>query len=75
VERIIVVDVEEATQIERARARDGADAEQIKRIIASQMPRAEKIKKADFVIDNSGSAEATYRQVEDVDRKLRDPLP
>jgi dephospho-CoA kinase len=71
VEKIIVVDVDEATQIARASARDGSDVEQIKRIIASQMPRAEKLKKADFVIDNSGSAEATFLQVGELDRKLR----
>lgn len=71
VEKIIVVDVDEATQIARASTRDGADVEQIKKIIASQMPRAEKLKKADFVIDNGGSVEATYRQVEGIDRGLR----
>lgn len=71
VEKIIVVDVDEATQIARASTRDGADVEQIKKIIASQMPRAEKLQKADFVIDNGGSVEATYRQVEGIDRGLR----
>ncbi len=71
VEKIIVVDVDEATQIARASARDGSDVEQIKRIVATQMPRAEKLKKADFVIDNSGSAEASFLQVGELDRKLR----
>jgi dephospho-CoA kinase len=71
VEKIIVVDVDEATQIARASARDGSDVEQIKRIVATQMPRVEKLQKADFVIDNSGSAEATFLQVGELDRKLR----
>lgn len=71
VEKVIVVDVDEATQIARASARDGADIAQIKNIIASQMPRAEKLQKADFVIDNSGSKEATFLQVEEIDKKLR----
>lgn len=71
VEKIIVVDVDEATQIARASARDGADVTQIKSIIASQMPRTEKLRKADFVIDNSDSVEATYRQVDEVDGELR----
>lgn len=71
VEKIILVDVDEATQIARASARDGSDVEQIKSIIASQMPRAEKLKKADFVIDNGGSREATERQVDEIDRGLR----
>lgn len=71
VEKIIVVDVDETTQIVRASARDGSDATQIKNIIASQMPRSEKLQKADFVIDNSGSKEATFLQVESLDKKLR----
>ena len=71
VEKIILVDVDEATQIARASARDGSDVEQIKSIIASQMPRAKKLKKADFVIDNGGSREATERQVDEIDRGLR----
>lgn len=71
VEKIIVVDVDEATQIARASTRDGSDIEQIKNIIASQMPRTEKLQKADFVIDNSGSKEATFVQVEEIDKKLR----
>jgi dephospho-CoA kinase len=71
VEKIIVVDVNEATQIARASLRDGSDIAQIKNIIASQMPRVEKLKKADFVIDNSGSKDATFLQVEEIDKKLR----
>lgn len=71
VEKIIVVNVDEATQIARASARDGADVAQIKNIIASQMPRAEKLQKADFVIDNSGSKESTFLQVETLDKTLR----
>ena len=71
VEKIIVVDVDETTQIVRASARDGSDATQIKNIIASQMPRSEKLQKADFVIDNSGSKAATFLQVESLDKKLR----
>ena len=71
VEKIIVVDVDETTQIVRASARDGSDATQIKNIIASQMPHSEKLQKADFVIDNSGSKEATFLQVESLDKKLR----
>lgn len=70
VEKIIVVDVDEATQIARASARDGSDVEQIKRIVATQMPRAEKLKKADYVIDNSRSVENTLRQVDQLHRDL-----
>ena len=78
VEKIVVVDVDEVTQIARASARDGSDVTQIKSIIASQIPRAERLQRADFVIDNSGTVEETRRQVEALHLVLKgaeDPLP
>ncbi len=53
VNKIIVVDVAESVQIERTCARDNNDEAQVKRIIAAQLPRAERLAKADWVIDNS----------------------
>jgi len=44
---------------------DAARAE-VTRRMAAQIPDEEKIKAADFVIDNSGSLDATERQVEQV---------
>ena len=70
VEKIIVVDVDESTQIMRASARDGSDVTQIKNIIASQMSRAEKLQKADFVIDNNSRKEATLQQVDALHKTL-----
>lgn len=57
-DRIIVVDVPEQIQIDRAGARDGNSPEQIKAIIAAQMSRAARLEKADDVIDNSGAPAA-----------------
>ena len=45
--------------------------QQIETRIASQMPLEEKIKVADFVIDNSGDIGKTRQQVEEVYRQLR----
>ena len=70
VSRVIVVDVNEETQLERACRRDGADPAAIRRIIASQVPRAEKLARADFIVDNNGSREATIAQVEQLHRTL-----
>jgi dephospho-CoA kinase len=70
VEKIIVVDVDEATQITRASARDGSDVAQIKSIIASQMPRTERLQKADYVIDNGSSKAETLRQVNELHLQL-----
>ena len=39
--------------------------------MAAQLPDEEKIKAADFVIDNSGSLDETRRQVEAIYRKLK----
>jgi len=39
--------------------------------MAAQMPDEEKIKAADYVIDNSGSLETTHEQVRQIWAKLR----
>jgi dephospho-CoA kinase len=51
-DRIVVVDVDPAVQIERAIGR-GMTAEEAQRRIAHQMPREERLRNADYVIDNS----------------------
>ena len=54
-QRALVVDVSKELQIERATARDDNSREQIEAIIAAQLPREERVSRADDVIDNSGS--------------------
>jgi dephospho-CoA kinase len=51
-------------QIERLMAKTGLSREEAGRRISSQMPAEEKRRRADFVIDGSGSLEETRRQVE-----------
>jgi dephospho-CoA kinase len=68
-DRLIVVATDEATQRARLVARDG-DAADGERRIASQMPLAEKVKLADYVIDNSGDRAATEARTRDVHRAL-----
>jgi len=51
---------------------DAARAE-VTRRMAAQIPDEEKIKAADFVIDNSGSLDSTERQVQHVFAVLRQP--
>lgn len=63
-DRAAVVDVAEQIQIERASARDNNDRAQIKRIIASQISREDRLAKADDVIDNSHDLFALQQQVE-----------
>jgi dephospho-CoA kinase len=42
------------------------------RRMSAQLPEQEKIKRADYLIDNSGSFDATERQVRAVWKKLSD---
>ena len=65
VDRLVVVVTDDATQRERALARDG-DRADVERKIASQMPLADKAALADYVIDNSGDRVATQAQVEKI---------
>ena len=62
--RTLLIDASEDLQILRASQRDGQSIEQIQKIIAAQMPRAEKLKIADDVILNDGHIEHLYRKLE-----------
>jgi dephospho-CoA kinase len=70
-DKLIVVTCSPKVQRERLRERSGLTPEQIESRIASQMPMEEKMKVADFVIDNSGDIVSTRQQVEEVYRQLR----
>lgn len=51
---LIVVSAPEALRIQRVMQRDGVTEEQVRVRMKSQMPEAEKVKLADFVIVNDG---------------------
>lgn len=70
-DRIVVVYAGLEQQIERLTARDKFTREQALARIASQMPLAEKRGHADYVIDNTGTREATERQARDIFKKLK----
>ena len=69
VEAVIVVWVDQQTQLRRLDERDGLTAEEARQRIAAQMPLDEKRARADVVIDNNGSRENTRRQVEAIYRR------
>ncbi len=69
VDRVAVVDLPEADQIERLRARDGTDPEQARRILASQAGRAQRLAAADDLLDNSGSRQALRQAVDALHRR------
>ena len=63
VQMAIVVDVPVETQVERAVSR-GLPEDDVRRRIAVQQSREDRLALADFVIDNSGSLEQTQAQVD-----------
>lgn len=71
VDRALVIDVPEALQIKRTAARDDVDDAQARAIIAAQMPRAERLARADDVLDNGGSEAEMRRQVAELDWQYR----
>jgi dephospho-CoA kinase len=55
VDRILVIDVDEAVQLRRVMERDGSTAEQARAILASQASRSARLAAADDVLQNSGT--------------------
>lgn len=63
VDRVLIVDVPEASQLARSMARDDADEALIRSIMASQASRQQRLEVADDVIDNSGDESALTVQI------------
>ena len=58
-------------QIKRLMARNSLSYNEAKKRISIQMPISKKIESADFVIDNSGSAEKTKDQIKEIFNRLK----
>jgi len=73
-DRLIVVTCSEEQRVARFAARQKLDLEaarkEVVRRMAAQLPEVEKVKTADYVIDNSGSLDETRRQVAQLWRQL-----
>jgi dephospho-CoA kinase len=63
VDRVLVIDCSEELQLARVRMRSRLSEREVRRIIAAQVPRTERLAAADDVIDNDGSLDALRRQV------------
>lgn len=70
VDCVVVVTTDAAVQLKRLMERDGLSAEQAQLRIAAQMPLAEKAVRADYCIDNGGTAGDTEKQVSEVWNRL-----
>jgi dephospho-CoA kinase len=74
-DKIIVVTCDFEHRVERYAQRTGislaAALSEVERRSAAQLPDEEKVRHADYVVENSGAVEDTERQVEEVWNKLQ----
>jgi dephospho-CoA kinase len=71
VDRVLVVDCPEDEQVRRVMARSGLAADVVRRIMATQLSRADRLARADDVIDNGGPLAALDGQVQRLDARYR----
>ena len=69
VDRVLVVDCDEETQVARLLARDAESEAQARRMLAAQSSRAERLAMADDVVSNEGDLEQTREQVRALHRR------
>jgi dephospho-CoA kinase len=77
-DRLIVVTCRPEQRIQRWAQRLHVDEEaarrEVTRRMAAQLPDEDKVKAADYVIDNSGSRDETKRHVSNIYQKLKDEV-
>jgi dephospho-CoA kinase len=70
-DKLIVVWCEPEAQLSRLMSRNRLDKREAQKRIAAQMPQAEKMRYADFLIDTSNTHEDTRRQTLEIFDKLK----
>lgn len=70
-DRVIVVAAPEADQIRRLRSRDQRGEAEIRGILQAQWPLADKVARADYVVENGGELSSTQQQVKSIWEKLQ----
>ena len=65
-DEVWVVAVDEDTQVKRLMERDGYNLDEATRRVNAQMPLEEKVRRANRVLDNTGTIEETKRQVDEL---------
>ena len=63
---LIVISCPDELQVERVMQRDNFSEEKARNIVAHQMPNEERLKYADFIIDNSSTLDDLYNEVKRV---------
>jgi dephospho-CoA kinase len=72
VQRVLVVDCAEETQVARATQRSGLDEQAVRTIMAQQISRAERLRRADDTIHNDGNLDDLRQQVRRLHRDYLD---
>ena len=70
-DRVLVVDCPEDEQVRRVGRRSGLSGGEVRAIMATQLPRPERLARADDIIDNSGPAESIAPAVARLDASYR----
>jgi len=71
VDRVLVVDCEEAMQLARACRRDGRDEAEVRAVMAWQVSRQDRLAQADDVLNNTGDLAALRAAVGELHRKYQ----
>jgi dephospho-CoA kinase len=71
VDRVLVVDCPEDEQVRRVARRSGLSDSDVRAIMATQLPRTDRLAQADDVLDNAGPEAAIAPQVLELDRRYR----
>jgi dephospho-CoA kinase len=69
-DRLVLVDCSEKTQIQRVMQRSNLPEEDVERILAAQASREERLKYADMVIENQGSLKDLEVEVQNLHHKI-----
>ncbi len=70
IDRLVLVDCPEETQIQRVMQRSNLPREEVERILAAQASREERLKYADMVIENQGDLKDLAVEVQKLHQKI-----
>ncbi len=71
---VVVVICSEDVQLQRVILRDNCSEDEAMGRIKSQMPQEEKVKYAEFVVDNSGTLDQLAEEADELIRKLEEKI-
>ncbi|WP_262339961.1 dephospho-CoA kinase [Idiomarina sp. OT37-5b] len=69
--RVLVIDVPEALQLERTMQRDNSEQQQVEAIMASQLTREQRLQRADDIVHNDADLIHLQQQLTALDKRYR----